>query len=136
MTEFEINVLKISLSELSTSNVDNFLTLISIYLTVVSAYLFTVYVTDFRLSKLQLVIITVLYSLVYLFISIALVSIMAVILFIGVLLVEADPSIPINMASSYIAASLGAGVLALVYIATIWFMWSVRKGRKNNGKDS
>jgi len=136
MTEFEIDVLKISLSELSTSNVDNFLTLISIYLTVVSAYLFTVYVTDFRLSKLQLVIITVLYSLVYLFISIALVGIMTVILFIGVLLVEADPSIPINTASSYIAASLGAGILALVYIATIWFMWSVRKERKNNGKDS
>ncbi|WOJ97684.1 hypothetical protein R0137_03700 [Congregibacter brevis] len=131
MSEFEINVLELSLGELLTSTIDNLYTAISIFLTLVTAYLVSVFVANMKLSKLQFGIATTLYSLAYLFVSLALRGNAEAAMYLARRLREAEVSVSGSDAADYAWAYLGAAILVFVYTATIWFAFTVRSKNSN-----
>lgn len=126
MTEFEISVVKLSLGDLLSSSIDNLYTAISIFLTLVSAYLISIFVADVKLSKLQFGIATALYSLAYLLVSLALFANTEAAMFVSKKLRELEVSTLGSEVANYAWAYLGAAILVFVYTATIWFAFSVR----------
>ena len=101
---------------------------ISIYLTIISAYLIVSYLAADKLTTIQISIATGIYVVAYTFQCIVLVSYFRALSMAAKALTELSPDLgagfPQKLGSSYI----GVFILVAGLVASLWFMWSVRRG--------
>lgn len=103
---------------------------ISIYLTVVSAYLAISYVVGKKLTNLQISIATAIYITAYVFESIVIFAIFNSAIFALEKYQELNPSASASVIQSTGAIYLGCLILAAILVSSIWFMLSVRYSEK------
>ena len=128
MTEFEIAIIKLDLIANIMAMGDGIASHIAIYLTLISGYLIAAFLAGKRLSKVQVSISTALYTLAYLFESLMLIA-----YFRGTSNAidryrAMDPDSGVGLVGDIGGSYLALIIIILVYIASIWFMWNVRRG--------
>lgn len=133
MTEYEVSMLKIAIGELIGTTTDNALSTLSILITLVSGYLVAIFLADSRLSRVQLSIATALYSLGYALLSLALMNYTELFQFLATKLGELERS-PLHNASNTLQGYFILATLVCVYVATIWFMLSIRSRTTSTAK--
>ncbi|MEH6556985.1 MAG: hypothetical protein V7459_02470 [Oceanicoccus sp.] len=126
MTEFEAQSLTNEVGANVIAMGDGFATHITIFMTLVSAYLVVAFLSGKRLTTLQMSIATALYSLAYFFESLLLAAYLRTGGRLIERLSEADPSASVGLIGDMGGYYLGAVIIIAVYISSLWFMWSVR----------
>ena len=124
----EISLTLYQIQTLAVAMGDGLGTHISIYLTIISAYLIVSYLVAEKLTALQISIATGIYVVAYTFQSLTLVSYFRALSMaseaINALDSEMGAGLPQRLGGGY----LGLFILIVGFIAPLWFMWSVRRG--------
>jgi len=101
---------------------------ISIYLTIISAYLVVSYLVADKLTTLQISIATGIYIVAYTFQCIILISYFRAISMAAVALNEMNPELGAGLPQRFGSGYIGLIILMAGLVAPLWFMWSVRRG--------
>ena len=101
---------------------------ISIYLTIISAYLVVSYLVADKLTTLQISIATGIYIVAYTFQCIILISYFRAISMAAVALNELNPELGAGLPQRFGGGYIGLIILVAGLVAPLWFMWSVRRG--------
>ena len=131
MTEFEAAILQYDVAAIIMMMGDGIASHIAIYLTLISGYLIAAFLAGNRLSKVQVSIATALYTLAYLFQTLMLFAYFRAA---GRAIDHYQTLVPATGAGLIGDAGggyLGLIVVVLVYIASIWFMWNVRRAKNS-----
>ena len=129
MSEANIESLA-DLAMIATALVDAFGTHVSIYLTIISAYLITSYLVAEKLTRLQISIATGVFIVAYAFQSLLLVATALRINSVTTRMAQLNSDLGLGIATQYGLMEIGAVVLIAGLIAPLWFMVSVRRGDK------
>ena len=127
--ESQIQLTLYQIQSLAVAMGDGLGTHISIYLTIISAYLVASYLVADKLTALQISIATGVYIVAYAFQCIVLIAYFSSISKAVSRINELNPEIAAGFPQQ-----VGAGYIALLImiaglIAPLWFMWSVRRGQ-------
>jgi hypothetical protein len=101
---------------------------VSIYLTIISAYLVVSYLVADKLTTLQISIATGIYIVAYTFQSIVLISYFRAISMAAGALNELNPELGAGLPQRFGGGYIGLIILVAGLVAPLWFMWSVRRG--------
>lgn len=131
MTEFETAILRNDVAGNILLIGDGIASHIAIYLTLISGYLIAAFLAGNRLSKVQVSIATALYTLAYLFQSLMLLAYFRAAGRAIDHYQTLSPATGVGLIGDVGGAYLGLIVVILVYIASIWFMWNVRRAKNS-----
>jgi hypothetical protein len=131
MTEFEAAILRNDAVGNILMMGDGIASHIAIYLTLISGYLIAAFLAGNRLSKVQVSIATALYTLAYLFSSLILLAYFRAAGRAIDHYLTLNPAAGVGLIGDLGGGYLGLVLVILVYIASIWFMWNVRRAKNS-----
>lgn len=130
MTEFEAAILRNDTAANILMMGDGIASHIAIYLTLISGYLVAAFLAGNRFSRVQVSIATALYTLAYLFQSLLLLAYFRAASRAIDYYQTLYPTAGVGLIGDVGGGYLGLVLVLLVYIASIWFMWNVRRAKK------
>ena len=131
MTEYEVAILRNDAAGNILMMGDGIASHIAIYLTLISGYLIVAFLAGNKLSKVQVSIATALYTLAYLFQSLMLLAYFRAAGRAIDYYQTLHPTAGVGLIGDLGGGYLGLIVVILVYIASIWFMWNVRRAKNS-----
>ena len=126
MTEFELGIIRNSDREIILLLGEGVATHITIYFTIVSAFLVVAFMAGQKLTTLQVYITTTLYSLAYILETLVLASYLTSHYYSEIAYRDNYPGAHTGFTSEMGLLYMLSALAIMTFVASLWFMWSVR----------